>query len=49
MKINIDEIKIIDRKRNVGDIIQLSESINEVGLLQPITVTSDFRLITDVS
>jgi len=45
MKINIDEIKIIDRKRNVGDIIQLSESINEVGLLQPITVTSDFRLI----
>jgi ParB family chromosome partitioning protein len=45
MKINIDEIKIIDRKRNAGDIIQLSASINEIGLLQPITVTSDFRLI----
>jgi ParB family chromosome partitioning protein len=45
MKINIDEIRIIDRKRNAGDIIQLSASINEIGLLQPITVTSDFRLI----
>jgi ParB family chromosome partitioning protein len=45
MKINIDEIKIIDRKRNAGDITQLSASINEIGLLQPITVTSDFRLI----
>jgi ParB family chromosome partitioning protein len=45
MKINIDEIKIIDRKRNAGNITQLSASINEIGLLQPITVTSDFRLI----
>jgi ParB family chromosome partitioning protein len=45
MKINIDEIKIIDRKRNTGDVTQLSASINEIGLLQPITITSDFRLI----
>jgi ParB family chromosome partitioning protein len=45
MKINIDEIKIIDRKRNAGDVTQLSASINEIGLLQPITITSDFRLI----
>ena len=45
MKINIDEIKIIDRKRNAGDVTQLCASINEIGLLQPITVTSDFKLI----
>jgi len=45
MKINIDEIKIIDRKRNAGDVSQLCASINEIGLLQPITVTSDFKLI----
>ena len=45
MKINIDEIKIINRKRNAGDVTQLCASINEIGLLQPITVTSDFKLI----
>ena len=45
MKININEIKIIDRKRNAGDVTQLCASINEIGLLQPITVTSDFKLI----
>lgn len=45
MKIKIDEIKIINRKRNAGDVTQLSASINELGLLQPITVTSDFKLV----
>jgi ParB family chromosome partitioning protein len=45
MKINIDEIKIINRKRNAGDVSQLCVSINEIGLLQPVTVTSDFKLI----
>ena len=45
MKINIDEIKIINRKRNAGDVSQLCASINEIGLLQPVTVTSDFKLI----
>lgn len=45
MKININEIKIMNRKRNAGDVTQLCASINEIGLLQPITVTSDFKLI----
>lgn len=35
-----------DRLRPLGDVKQLAESIAEVGLLQPITVTKDLRLVT---
>jgi len=42
----IQEIKIGDRVReNAGDIDGLAREIQEVGLLNPISVTPDFRLL----
>lgn len=41
----IDGIVIGDRKRPLGDIAQLAQSIQEVGLLNPITVTVEGVLV----
>lgn len=43
--VNIDEIKVKNRKRNLQDVSELKESIKELGLLNPITVNSDMTLI----
>jgi ParB family transcriptional regulator, chromosome partitioning protein len=45
MKIAIDEIVIGNRMRAVGDVTELASSINEIGLLNPITITKDNRLV----
>lgn len=46
MKLNIDEIKSRNRfRKDVGDIDSLAASIRDVGLLHPIVVDADYRLI----
>ena len=45
MKFCIADIKIADRKRPLGDIVPLTESIKELGLLNPITIQKDGTLI----
>ena len=44
-RIAIDEVKVADRVRGLGDVGELMRSIAELGLLNPITVTPDLRLI----
>ncbi len=44
--IRIDSVKVGKRMRPLGDITSLVASIREVGLLNPITVTRDRRLIS---
>lgn len=45
-EIPIDSITIVDRiRQDFGDISDLAESIKNEGLLQPIVVTSDHRLV----
>lgn len=41
----IDRIMIGDRKRPLGDVIALAQSIKDLGLLNPITVTADGSLV----
>lgn len=42
----ITEIQVIDRQRqDLGDIIELAESITQYGLIQPIVINQDKRLI----
>ncbi len=48
MKVDINRIKTNENKRirkNNGDIRSLAKSIDKYGLLQPIVISSDFRLI----
>lgn len=45
MKIRITDIKIGERRRGRRSVESLVESIKQIGLLNPITVTEDFRLI----
>lgn len=46
MEIDISRIVITGRQRkNLGDIPALAESIRTLGLLQPVAVTPDFRLV----
>lgn len=46
-EIPIKQIRVSrDRLRPLGDVTQLAASIAEIGLLQPIVVTPDFRLIS---
>ena len=45
MKLSIAQIMVSDGRRALGDISALSDSIREVGLINPITVTGDYRLI----
>lgn len=46
MEMRIAEIKIGKRhRRDVGDLLSLEESINEIGLLHPIAVTPDGELV----
>jgi ParB family chromosome partitioning protein len=45
MKIKINDIKIGERKREPGDVSDLADSIAQLGLLQPIVVTQDMRLV----
>ena len=46
MKVKCSEIKIGDRvRKNLGSIEELSDSIEKVGLLQPIGVTKDYELV----
>ena len=48
MQVTIKQIKIGDRKRSLKteSVNQLAESIKEIGLLNPITITQDKRLIS---
>ena len=43
--VNIDDIKIPSHRKTRGNIEQLANSIKELGLLNPITITSDFALV----
>jgi len=43
--LNINEIKIQNRKRNVSNIESLADSIKKVGLLSPIIVNEDLKLV----
>lgn len=42
---NIDDIKIPSHRKARGSIEELANSIKELGLLNPITITSDFALV----
>lgn len=42
---NIDDIKIPSHRKVRGSIEELANSIKELGLLNPITITSDFALV----
>src|SRR5690348_13748352 len=45
-RVGLHEIKVGDRARtNLGDLADLTASIEELGLLQPIVVTEDHELI----
>jgi ParB family chromosome partitioning protein len=41
----ISEIVVGQRKRHLGDVSELAKSIAEIGLLNPITITADKRLV----
>lgn len=46
MKARIADIKVGERSRkDMGDIAQLAASIRDVGLLSPVTVSSDMALV----
>jgi ParB family chromosome partitioning protein len=45
MEIPIDQITVLDNRRSPQNIEVLAQSIQEVGLLNPITVAKDFALI----
>lgn len=45
MKYRIADIVVRDRKRDLGDISQLTQSIQELGLLNPITIKVDGTLV----
>lgn len=45
MKVNINEIVVPEGRRALRNVEALAESIQEVGLLNPITLTMDYRLI----
>jgi hypothetical protein len=45
MKYRISDIAVGDRKRELGDISQLAQSIQELGLINPITILSDGTLV----
>ena len=46
MEVKLDEVVVGDRvRRGVGDVASLAASIEDLGLLQPIVITSDKRLI----
>ncbi|MBD3252009.1 hypothetical protein GF380_06210 [Candidatus Uhrbacteria bacterium] len=45
MKVQIADVKVNDRKRPLKDVGQLAQSIKEIGLLNPITVTGDMSLV----
>lgn len=45
MQVAIEQITIPDRKRALGDVAELAASIQQVGLLNPITVTEGYRLV----
>jgi len=44
-EIEIDRVIVRDRKRQAGNLDSLKDSIREIGLMQPITVTADLVLI----
>lgn len=45
MQIPISEVITGKRMRQIGDVSELADSIQEIGLLNPITITKDRRLI----
>lgn len=45
MRLNIEEIVVKERKRNLGNVQELAESIKKLGLLNPITITNEHVLI----
>jgi len=45
MRVPIDLIKVGERKRRVDDVSELAKSIALLGLLQPIVITQDYRLV----
>lgn len=45
VRVPISEIVVGERKRSLGDVTPLAESIAELGLLQPIVITEDRRLV----
>lgn len=45
MKYRIADIIVGDRKRELGDVTQLAQSIKEIGLINPITILADGTLV----
>ncbi|SRR6266851_5457274 len=49
MELNISDIKVGKRfRKDLGDVDALAASINDLGMLQPIVVTKDHRLVAGV-
>lgn len=45
MKVRIDQVVVEEPRRALRDVTDLMQSIREIGLLNPITLTKDFRLV----
>lgn len=45
MEVAIDKITVGEGRRELRDVDELAKSIKEIGLLNPITITKDFRLV----
>ena len=48
IKVNISDIKVESRKRNISDLTNLIESIKNNGLINPITINKDMTLIAEL-
>jgi len=45
MEVAIDKITVGEGRRELRDVDELAKSIKEIGLLNPITITKDYRLV----
>ena len=46
MQVPIESIQVVGRyRKDLGDLTSLAKSIEEIGLINPITLTSDFRIV----
>lgn len=45
INVNINDIKIINKRRKLNDLNELKNSIHSIGLINPITITENYHLI----
>ncbi len=46
IQVQVDQIRVKDRyRKDFGDLDALARNIDEIGLLQPVVITRDYRLV----